>query len=153
MLPDSVLVYGEPFHLESIERAYTKPFVLRNLKDPARGVVRLENMKEVRLSQDEVEYKVDVERYVEISTSVQIRTRNVPAGRVLTVYPSTAKVTYRCSFPVVSDPAGNVVFYIDYKDFARSISGKCLVRNDGLPAGVIGFRIEPEVFECVESVR
>lgn len=153
MIPDSVLVYGEPFHLESIERAYTKPFVLRGLKDPARGVIRLEQTKEVRLSQDEVEYKVDVERYVEISTTVQVRTRNVPSGRTLTVYPSTAKVTYRCSFPVLSDPVGNVGFYIDYKDFASSISGKCLPRRDVLPRGVLSYRIEPEVFECVEGLR
>lgn len=153
MLPDSVLVYGEPFHLENIERAYTKPFVLRGLKDPARGVIRLENMKEVRLSQEEVEYKVDVERFVEISTTVQVRARNVPPGRSLTVYPSTARVTYRCSFPVLSDPVGNVSFYIDYKDFLQSLSGKCLPRRDVLPGGVLSYSIEPEVFECVEALK
>lgn len=151
--PDSVLVYGEPFHLENIERVYTQPFTLAELAGPAHGEVRLERMKDVRLSPQEVEYHIEVERFVELVSTVPIRARGVPPGRTLTVIPSVARVTYRCAFPVLGDPSGNVSFYIDYKDFSNSLSGKCLPHNDGLPRGVLSYNMEPEVFECVESER
>ena len=151
--PDSVLVYGEPFHLENIDRVYTRHFVLSALDGPANGEVELEKLKEVRLSTDKVQYGIDVGRYVEISTQVRLWPRNVPAGRTLVIYPSVATVTYRCAFPVVGDPTYNVTFYIDYKDFAQSISGKCLPRNDGMPRGVMSYTMSPEVFDCVENVK
>ncbi|MBR1872210.1 MAG: hypothetical protein IJ795_03270 [Bacteroidales bacterium] len=153
MTPDSVLVYGEPFHIENIDRVYTRPFALAELKAPVHGEVTLETLKDVRLSQSKAEYHVDVERYVEIGETVHIRMRNVPSGKSVIVYPSTAKVVYRCSFPVLGDPAGNVDFYLDYKEFAGSIIGKCLPHDDGLPRGVLSYTIDPPVFECVESVR
>ncbi len=153
LIPDSVLVYGEPFHLEGIDRVFTRHIALPELSAPDHGTVALETSKEVRLSQEEVEYHIDVERFVEVSETVHLRARGVPTGRSLTIYPSSAKVTYRLAFPVLGDPEGNVQFYIDYRDFAGSLSGKCLPRHDGLPRGVLSYSIDPPVFECVESLR
>ncbi len=151
--PDSVTVYGEPYHLENIDRVYTRPFNLDNLRSDVHGEVKLESSKDVRLSDSGAEYTVSVRRYVEIAADMRIAEKNVPKNKMLVIYPSTAHVIFRCSFPVISDPAENVSFYIDYNDFAGSLGGDCMARCDSLPPGVIDYRMEPELFECVERDR
>lgn len=148
--PDSVVLYGEPLHLDNIDRVYTAPIFLSNLKSSARGVVRLETPKGVRCSSSEVTYSLDVTRYVEVRSTVKIWTRNVPSGRELSVYPSTAEVIYRCSFPLGVDPTQGVSFWIDYRDFAGSLGGRCIPGVSGLSRNIIDYRLEPEVFECIE---
>ena len=90
-----------------------------------------------------------VTRFVELRAEVNIGVRNAPAGVELSVLPSTATVVFRCVFPTPSDPAENTSFYIDYKDFANSITGRCVARCSGLPATVLGYDMQPEVFDCV----
>lgn len=151
--PDSVTIYGEPYHIEKVDRVFTRTINLSNLHSSAHGVVRLEPIAGVRMSDGEVNYSLDVTRFVELGAEVVISLRNVPAGRNLSVYPSTAKVVYRCAFPLSGDPVEKVRFYIDYADFEKSIGGRCVPRPSGLPDGVIDYRIEPEVFDCMEKDR
>ena len=151
--PDSVTVYGEPFHLESIDRVYTKPFDLTGLRSTVHGSVKLDGAKDVRLSADEIEYMVSVQRFVEIRANMEIHGRNVPKNKTLVIYPSVASVVFRCAFPVNVNPADDIHFFIDYNDFAGSLDGQCLARCDSVPSGVIDYRMEPEVFDCVESDR
>ena len=106
----------------------------------------------VRLSVDEVSYALDVTRYVEVRREVKVGTRNVPAGRDLTVYPSVTDVVFRCVFPLASDPTEGISFYVDYNDFVHSINGRCVPRDSGLPSSVIDYTVEPGVLECIESV-
>lgn len=149
--PDSVVIYGEPFQLENIDRVFTKTIDLQNLHSSVHGAVKIEPISGVRMSETEVKYSLDISRYVEISTDVVISLRNVPSGKHVTVYPSVAKVVYRCAFPLSSDPSGEVHFYIDYKDFEKSKGGKCVPSPTRLPEGVISYTMIPEVFDCIEE--
>ena len=151
--PDSVTIYGEPFHLEHIDRVFTRTIDLMNLKSSAHGVVKLERMSGVRMSETEVNYSLDVTRYVEIRSEVPVGVRNVPAGKKLSVYPSTATVVFKCAFPLSQDPTDDVQFYIDYSDFVNSIGGKCIAHASRIPEGVIDCAVTPEVFDCVEEGR
>jgi hypothetical protein len=67
----------------------------------------------------------------------------------LAVLPSTATVVYRCIFPTATDPTAKAKFYIDYNDFAGSLSGRCVARCEELPNNVIDYTISPEVFDCL----
>lgn len=147
--PDSVLVYGEPSRLENVSSVSTRPLTLDDLRSSAHGKVRLEAPSGVRLSDDEGVYSLEVTRYVEIRTEVRIETRNVPARTNLAVLPSTATAVFRCIFPTTADPAAQTKFYIDYRDFAGSLSGRCLARCEGLPNNVIDYTLSPEVFDCL----
>ena len=149
--PDSVLVYGEQIHLDNVDRVYTAAITLSGLNRDARGMVKLDVPHSVRLSETEVAYSLDVSRYVELSTVVKVGVRNAPPGKDLQVFPSTAEVIYRCVFPLRSNPVDAVEFAVDYRDFVNSVSGRCIPRPSHLSAGVIDYRVEPEVFECIES--
>ena len=93
-------------------------------------MVRLEKIKGIRLSDDSAEYSVDVVRYVEIPSVVNISSRNVPKGKDMMIFPSSAQVLYKCVFPYAGDSTDEVQFY-----------------------DIIGYKIEPQVFECVMSER
>lgn len=147
--PDSVLVYGEPSRIESIEYVPTRPIDLWELNRSVHGTVNLETPAGVRLSESEVSYSLEVTRYVEVSAEMEIETRNVPHGTELMVLPSKAKVVFRCSFPIGTNPALRTKFYVDYNDFAGSITGRCVAHDENLPAGVIGYTISPDVFDCI----
>lgn len=149
--PDSVTVYGEPYRLSNINRVFTKTIELSNLRSSAHGSVKIEPVQGLRISDAEVGYSLEVTRYVEIATEVSVTPRNVPSGVKLSVYPSTAKVVYKCVFPLANDPSDVVSFYIDYADFQHSIGGKCIARSSSIPDGVIQYIVEPEVFNCVEE--
>ena len=147
--PDTVLVYGEPSRLENVTSVSTKPLDLDNLRSSAHGKVRLETLSGVRLSHEECVYSLEVTRYVEIRSEVRIETRNVPSRMDLAVLPSTATAVFRCIFPTATDPSVQAKFYIDYQDFAGSLSGRCVAHCEGLPNNVIDYTLTPEVFDCL----
>ena len=147
--PDSVLVYGEESRLENIDRILTRPIELKDLSASAHGTVRLDGPIGVRLSDEEVVYSLDVSRYVEIRSVVKVEARNVPPGMHLSVLPSTAEVVFRCMFPTASDPSESATVYVDYDDFTKSLTGRCIARCDNLPSGVISYSVTPEVFDCI----
>lgn len=151
--PDSVTVYGEPVHLESIDRVYTEAFNLDNLKSSVHGEIKLDRLEGVRLSNTSVDYSMTVTRFVEFEKTLSVDIRNVPRGKQLIVYPSTVNVRFRCHFPMVTSLPDNLTVYVDYADFASSLEGQCIPHIDNLPAGVISCSIRPKVLDCVESGR
>lgn len=149
---DSVLVYGDPVRLESLDRILTKQISHRDLTRSVHGVVDLDAPAGVRLSQSQATYSQDVTRFVEYTASAPVMVRNLPAGKDLSVFPNTVTVRYRFIFPLSGTPTRGVTFYVDYNEFASSLSGKCMVRCDGLPDVAIDWECEPQMCECVETL-
>jgi hypothetical protein len=147
--PDSVLVYGEPSHLSHVEQVLTKPLDLTELRSSVHGKVQLDTPSGVRLSHHETIYSMEVTRFVEVRAEVKIGTRNVPARTDLAILPSTATAVFRCVFPTTVDPSLQTSFYIDWRDFTNSRSGRCVPRCEGLPSNVIDYTLTPEVFDCL----
>lgn len=151
LVPDSVTVYGEQARLDLVDQVSTAPLFLEDVHESQQGTVRLRRVKGVRLSDEIVSYELPVSRYVEVRSSLPVKVEGVPAGRSLQVYPSQAEVVLHCEFPVGRDPFESLVLAIDYKDFVSSISGRCIPRVRQLPAGVLDYRVVPEIFDCIET--
>lgn len=149
--PDSVMLYGDPNYLESIDRVFTRPLELKNLKNDAQGEIGLDVPAGLRASEQGVSYSLQVTRYVEVSSEIRIEVINLPADKFLSVYPSSAKVVFKCIFPLSADPTRSVSLYVDYEEFAQSINGRCVARVSGLPSSVIDYTVEPQIIECVEE--
>ena len=149
--PDSVVLYADPVRLAGIERVVTRPIVHNDLRKSVHGLVKLEPLAGVRMSEDKVAYSLEVTRFVELAGNVRVELRNVPAGRHFSVYPSSVEVRLDCTFPMQENPLDEIALYVDYREFAGSLTGRCVVHCDELPEGVLSFRIEPQVCDCVES--
>lgn len=148
--PDTVTVYGEQAKLDAVERIITPRLVMTDLNESQHGVLKLNVPEGTRLSVDQVSYEIPVSRYVELQATVPMEVQNVPAGRQLQVYPAMAKVVLRCAFPLGKDPLSSFKLYVDWHDFSTSLTGRCAPRVKHIPAGVLEYRVEPEVFDCVE---
>lgn len=153
VIPDSVTVYGEAHRLENIDKVFTEMVKHTSLSSDVQGVVRLEKIRGVRYSAEEVHYLIDVSRYVEVSRSVQVKVINVPADKVLQVFPSTVTVKAKFSFPLSGDGYENVEAVVDYNDYNSSISGKCNVKLSDTPSGLISYEVEPAAVNCVLEER
>ena len=151
--PDSVLIYGEPFHLENIDAVYTKPIRYYDIAEDIRGVVGLEKAKGARISDNEVSYSLDVKRYVEITAMLPVKMVNVPSDKEVSIYPSVAEVALRCNFPLIDDPLQGLAVEVDYNELLKSLTGKCMLRISGQPRGVISSSIEPIAVSCVVEDR
>ena len=149
-VPDSMTVYGPQERLDAIERVTTGSLVLTDLKSSQHGLLKVNPIKGIRMSADEVSYELPVSRYVELTASIPVHVQNVPAGRALQIYPPTAQVYLRCTFPISKDPLTSFKLVVDWADFSSSLSGRCAPRVQHLPAGVLDYRVEPEVFDCIE---
>lgn len=147
--PDSVTVYGEEAKLAGIDAVLTKTLSFNDLSKSASGVVKLVAPQGVRMSDSEVTWSLDVARFVEIRSDVKLEVRNVPPGVKFSVYPSSAVAVFRCQFPAKGNPQESAHFYVDYRDFAQSMSGRCVAHCEKLPSYVIDWRLEPEVFDCM----
>lgn len=147
--PDSVTLYGDAGRLENISAVYTQPLRRTDLDSDINGVLSLEKIRGVRMSDDVVRYSLDVTRFVEISSRVAITPVNVPADKEMLVLPSKADVMIKCRFPLVGDPQQGLSLYVDYNEFISSLSGKCQVRTGELPRGVTSFTISPSYVECI----
>ena len=151
--PDSVTVYGEDSRLETIEKVTTGRLVLNDVHESRHGVLSLNDIPGVRMSVDEVGYELPVTRYVELRSTLPVEVMNAPTGHVLQVFPASAEVVLLCSFPLAKDPLPDFRIYVDYKDFSSSITGRCVPRVLKLPSGVLEYRVQPEVFDCIETSR
>ncbi len=150
VMPDSITVYGSEEKLEAVDRVTTSRLVLTEVASSQHGLLKLNPIKDVRFSAEEVSYELPVSRYVELSSTVALEVWNVPAGASLQVYPPTAQIYLRCAFPITKDPLTTLRLYIDWRDFSSSLTGRCVPRIMRLPAGVLDYRVEPEVFDCIE---
>lgn len=151
--PDSVYVYGEPNRLETISQVYTKPVRHSDLQSNVTGVVELEKIRGVRISEKQVRYSIDVVRYVEIRSEAPVRYVNVPSDKSLMVYPSSVSVSLRCVYPLPSDFAAQPHVFVDYNDFVASVSGKCPVRLMNPGSAVINYDVDPAYVECMLEDR
>ena len=151
LVPDSVTVYGEKARLDLVDHVSTNPVYLDDVHDTQHGTLRLRRIKGVRISDEVVSYELPVSRYVEMRSELPVAVRNVPGGRHLDVFPSRATVILHCTFPVGRNPFESFELFIDYADFASSLSGRCVARVAELPRGVLDYRVEPAVFDCIET--
>ena len=147
--PDSVVIYGEPRHLENIDKVHTEHIELYNISSSLQGIARIESIDGIRMSQTDIHFYYDVTRFVEINEKMPVTVLNLPIDKELLCYPSYVDVKFVCTFPQMSDPKGSVSLYVDYEEYLNSSSGQCVVHTTNLPAGVLRVIIDDPIVECV----
>jgi len=147
IVPDSVVIYGEPSRIDGIEAVLTSTITHTDVHVNIHGTARLITPSGTRLSAERTIYSQEVSRYVEIPSQASVEVRGVPSNVDFFVLPSVVDVLYKCEFPLSGDPAGTR-FWVDYKEFESSIGGTCLIHIENVPSGVLEIKLDPEVCEC-----
>lgn len=153
IIPDSVVVEGEPSLLESVHQVHTTPVRHFDISENISGIASLEPIRGIHVESSDVYYSLDVTRYVEVTADIPVTADNVPADKKIMLFPSTVTVRMKCEFPLIEDPEVGLRASVDYKDFSSSLGGNCLVRMSEMPKGVISCELEPLAVRCVEEER
>ena len=151
--PDSVVVAGDPYLLETVKQVYTTPIRHFDVSDNISGLAGIEPVKGVDIYAKEIYYSMDVTRYVEFVSEAHVEAANVPSGKALMIFPSVVTLRMRCEFPLMDDAEGQQTVYVDYNDFKTSVGGSCPVRVKNLPKGILSYDVEPVSVRCVEESR
>lgn len=149
IIPDSVTVYGEPSLLENMEGVFTAPLKFSHLSSDVLGDIELEKVRGVRFSDDKVRYSINVSRYVELKGTFSVIMTNVPSDKAVKIFPSKVDVYLKCNFPYSGDPVKESSVIVDYNDFVRTLSGKCVVDLSTRSKDIIDYEISPSSVECV----
>ena len=154
IVPDTVTVYGDPMHLESIDFVTTATIKKSSVNEDFSGMVAINPISGMRLSVGEVHYKMDVTRYLEVTKkSVPVKLRGVPADRDVFVEPSTVSVTMKVAFPLKSDPNKELSVIANYDDLKSSLSGQIPLELSNLPLGTIRYDISPVAVKVMEVTK
>ena len=94
--PDSVVVYGESTRIENITEVSTVPLSLDQVDKDKHGSLRLSPVRGVRTSVQEVNYSLEVSRFVENVITVNMEMHGAPADERFSIFPSVAKVCSLC---------------------------------------------------------
>lgn len=144
LVPDTVTVYGDKMHLESLDYVTTSTIKLSSIKEDFSGMVELKPINGMRFSVNEVHYKMDVTRYLEVSRkAVPVKIVGVPAGKEVEAEPATVNVTMKVAFPLKADPNKDLTMTANYADLKSSLSGQIPVEPSSMPLGVIKYEISP----------
>ena len=118
------------------------------------GMIGLTPISGMRLSVDEVHYKLDVTRYLEVKRKdVPVKVQGAPAGTEVSVQPQTVDVLLYVEFPLKSDPKKDLTLEARYDDAKASLSGQVKVLPSSLPQGVIRYDISPVAVKLVEEQK
>ena len=152
-IPDTITIYGDKYKIDKIDKVFTTPIRHSDLYEDIQGLAPIEMIRDIRYSDTEVRYSMDVTRYVELKDTYQVQVVNVPADKKLLVYPSYIEATFKCRYPLADAAMDNVVFEVDYEDFISSLNGKCNVKPKGFTDSVLNYQIDPVAVDCVLEDR
>ncbi len=147
--PDVITIYGDYSLIDKIDSIYTIPQKFQNLEETINGVVDLEEIPGIRLSQTEVYYTLEVARYVEKSVMVRVRVINTPEDKETGLFPEEVRMTYRVplnSSQTLEKEKFDVI--IDYNEVQNSINSFVEPKLSERPAEVLALSFEPKFVEC-----
>ena len=88
-------------------------------------MIELKPINGMRFSVNEVHYKMDVTRYLEVTKkSVPVKLLGAPVDADLVVEPQTVNVTMKVAFPLKADPNKDFTVVAHYDDLKTSLSGQ-----------------------------
>lgn len=93
--PDSITISGAASLIQDINKWPTDSVRLANVAGDIRRTISMKSPGElISLSQNQVDYRANVAQYTEGESQVDIVTRNLPQGRLVSYSPSTITVKY-----------------------------------------------------------
>ena len=151
--PDSVAVYGDKSVLDNLTQVETERVTFFGADAPLDGKVRIKPVRGGEMSASEVEYHIDVVRYIELTSDVSFSLVGVPAGVNMVMIPSSGTVRYRIPYALAGSEDDPPVFVVYYSDFAVSRSGVVVPRLYGSSSKLISYELDPASVECIVIER
>ncbi len=94
LIPDSIIISGANHIIDTTYQVFTQKRELVDLEAPFAGDVKLEKIKNIDFSEDEIEFSINVEKFTEGTQKINLNIINVPDSLILRTFPNTITVSY-----------------------------------------------------------
>jgi len=152
--PSTIIISGDADLIKSIDSIYTTNINVYNADSPISGFIKLESIKGVEFSDQEVFYSLEVERYFEEIKEAKVNVINVPDTVEVTVVPNRISLILRSSMrkaEFLMD--NNLSVVIDFNSLSGSKDTLVVAHPQFLPQGVINYRTDPPYIHCTVSLK
>ena len=129
--PDSVTAYAPSEILDTLTKAYTQPFTLKDVTDTVRHRIELQRFKGVKFVPSHSDIIVYADMYSEKQIEVPIYGLNFPPGKILRTFPSKVNVIFQVGLKHFKEVTAN--------DFLVGVTYENVLQNkeDKLPLSII----------------
>jgi hypothetical protein len=142
--PDSILVSGPSFIIDTFRQVYTLPLHLKNLSDTVQRRVKLQEANRIIFPLNKVKVMIPVDEFTEAQFDVPLLLKGVPDSLVLKTFPSSVKVKYIIALSHFNDVKQDLITaYINYNTIDPELSSKLKIELDSIPSYVYNISITP----------
>ena len=92
--PDSITISGAEPIIDTIHEVFTNNKELIDLAVNYNDDIKLKKIENVNLSEDKVDYSINIEKFTEGSQSIALHVINVPDSLIIRTFPKEITVTY-----------------------------------------------------------
>jgi YbbR domain-containing protein len=150
VIPDIVTIKGPSVILDTIQYIKTEPLKLYNVSQNINKKVKVLVPPGTIVQPNEVEIKVEVEQYTEVTISVPIKKINVPQQYDLKIFPDKATIKYTVGFSNYNKiHPENFILAVDYKDLETKPGDKLPVHVLHVPKEIYSFSFTPHVVDYI----
>ncbi|MEG2120995.1 MAG: YbbR-like domain-containing protein [Rikenellaceae bacterium] len=113
--PSTVWVSGSKRDLDNVEYVSTMPRLISNIESHISGTIPLRDILNVRISEKEVYYTIEVERFTEYKQKdISIQIKGYDSGERYITLPATISVTYNMTKEAYKNfKYSNITYYAD----------------------------------------
>jgi hypothetical protein len=146
-IPDSIMVTGPSYMIDSLKVIYTKPLKIRNLADTVVKKVLLEQISRLSYPIKKVKAIIPVDEFTEASFEIPIEHKGVPDSMILKTFPKNIRVKYITTLSYFNNVAPDSFHvYVNYKGIEEGAS-KLKVELDSVPSFLHNVNITPRTVE------
>jgi hypothetical protein len=146
--PDSIMVIGPSYSIDTLREIFTMPLRFKNLSDTVERKVKLQTISRHTYPLKKVKIMIPVDEFTESKFEVPIIVRGVPDSLEIKTFPATVQIKYIVTlshFNEVTPAFFNA--YIDYNYSDIELSTKLKVELDSVPPFLHNISITPRSVE------
>lgn len=151
-IPDSIMVSGPEFTVDTLQSIKTIPIALEGLNTDYKSILEVDTIQlpdRVKVFPFRVEAQIQVSKFTEGSKKIPITVQNVPEDTKITIFPKEVTVVYRIGLEKLNKiSAIDFKIIADYKK-ASEESSYLILELDGYPDFVHDVRLQDKQVQYV----
>lgn len=138
---DSIFIYGEQTRIDTISAIKTVALDVVNTTESIKGKIALEYQnREIQIHDKEVTYSYEIERFTQGDFPIQIKVRNTPEDKKITIFPKEVHVQFQGALSQFSTyKAEDFGVFVDVNDINET--NTLPIHIEYLPKGVVNARV------------
>jgi len=146
--PDSILVTGPSYSIDTLRTVKTMPLRLKNLSDTIVRKVKLMPVNRHTYPLKKVKVMIPVDEFTESKFDIPIHFKGVPDSLTIKTFPKTVQVRYIVTLSHFNEVTPDFFYaYIDYSSVDPEFSAKLKVELDSVPPFLHNVSITPRSVE------